>query len=63
MFGSILAGVLIVRMFGTLDDKGREIALRKAGIILIIANLVMPVYGFLNPQHDMSWHRNLPLHL
>jgi hypothetical integral membrane protein (TIGR02206 family) len=23
----------------------------------------MPAYGFLNPNHDMSWHRNLPLHL
>jgi hypothetical integral membrane protein (TIGR02206 family) len=63
MFGSVLVGVLIARMFGSLDEKAREVALRQAGVVLIIANLVMPFYGFLNPKHDMSWHRNLPLHL
>tara|TARA_B100000768_G_scaffold182046_1_gene208817 strand:+ start:10690 stop:11484 length:795 start_codon:yes stop_codon:yes gene_type:complete len=63
MIGSILVGFLVVRMFAYLDEKSRDAALRKAGVILIIANLVMPIYGFINPNHDMSWHRNLPLHL
>ena len=63
MIGSILAGILVVRTFASLDEKARDVALRRAGVVLIIANMVMPVYGFLNPKHDMSWHRNLPLHL
>lgn len=63
MLGSIFLGILVVRMFASLDEKPREAALRNAGVVLIIANCIMPVYGFLNPNHDMSWHRNLPLHL
>ena len=62
MLGSVLAGFVVVQAFQKLTGARKERALRNMGIFMVFVNLIPPLYGILNPDVDLTVHRNLPVH-
>ncbi|MBN31475.1 MAG: hypothetical protein CL845_05705 [Crocinitomicaceae bacterium] len=62
LLGSFLAGFVVVQAFQKLRGERKERALRNMGIFMVCVNLVLPLYGMLHPDVDLSLHRNLPVH-
>lgn len=63
MILSVFVGYIAVRFFGNLAEGAKTKALKTMGVVLLLGNTVVPLYGWLSPVLDMSWHRNLPIHL
>lgn len=62
LLGSVLAGLVVVRAYDGFRGDARDRALRTMGWVMVLANLVPPVYTVLNPDVDFCVHRNLPVH-
>lgn len=62
LLGSVLAGLLVVRAYDRFEGGGKDKALRTMGWVMVLSNLVPPVYTVLHPDVDFCVHRNLPVH-
>lgn len=62
LFGSLLLGTLLVRLFDRLDSDRKDVMLKRFGILLFAGNLTLPIYAILDPDQALTWHRSLPLH-
>jgi len=62
LIGSALAGFVAIQGFAKLRGDQKEGALRTAGLVLIVLNLVPTVYGLFSPAVELSLQRSLPFH-
>ncbi|MBM55523.1 MAG: hypothetical protein CMB32_03090 [Euryarchaeota archaeon] len=62
MFGAILFGIFLNRLFDRTSEESRSRLLNGLGIAMIAMQLYMPVIQYFDPDYTFSFHRNLPLH-
>ena len=62
LISSVLVGYTVVQAYQKLTGSRKERALRNLGIFMIFVNLMPPLYGMLNPDVELTIHRNLPVH-